>query len=79
MGCFLPQRRFTSLTQVLQSRWVRVRRHSACAVNSYPKGILALSPGLRGTSYPGKPHPILPNPNGVASMRDGTTDATPLG
>ena len=50
-----------------------VRRHldfvySAVPVASEnPNGIPPRSPGLRGTSYPGKPRPNGANPNGAAS------------
>jgi hypothetical protein len=35
--------------------------------SSNPDGIVAFSPGLRGTSYPGKTTAANPNPNGVAA------------
>ena len=43
-----------------------------------PKGILSLSPGLRGASYPGKKWVEATNPNGVAALR-GKPVATPSG
>jgi len=43
-----------------------------------PKGIPAQSPGLRGTSYPGKSGQKANNPNGVAA-RWRNFGATPLG
>jgi hypothetical protein len=33
-----------------------------------PEGIVSSSPGLRGTSYPGRTAHTTPNPNGVASF-----------
>ncbi len=44
-----------------------------------PNGAMSLSPGLRGTSYPGKPSQQFNNPEGVAATSTRTVDATPLG
>jgi hypothetical protein len=38
---------------------------------SNPKGIAALSPGLRGTSYPGKNGKVIFNLNEVAAEMSG--------
>jgi hypothetical protein len=45
----------------------------------YPNGVTAFSPGLRGTSYPGKASRTFNNPEGVAATGAYTIDATPLG
>ena len=45
------------------------------SISVYPKGIASSSPGLRGTSYPGKGRKTFSNPIGVASGMA----ATPLG
>ena len=44
-----------------------------------PNGIPSLSPGLRGTSYPGSRSCSPFNPNGVASSAAHPAAATPLG
>jgi len=53
--------------------WVRPQEN--------PNGILQQSPGLRGTSYPGKARPIENNPARVAARGNGQRNkaATPLG
>ena len=43
-----------------------------------PNGIPAQSPGLRGTSYPGKARPHAANPNGVVAVRR-TEGRNPVG
>jgi hypothetical protein len=45
----------------------------------HPNGVTAFSPGLRGTSYPGKPFRKFNNPERVAATGARTIDATPLG
>jgi hypothetical protein len=44
-----------------------------------PQRATSFNPGLRGTSYPGKPSPRIINPNGVAAIGACRDDATPLG
>ena len=44
-----------------------------------PNGVMAFSPGLRGTSYPGKSSRKFNNPEGVEAAGTRTVDATPLG
>src|SRR2546426_9681247 len=48
------------------------------SVKSYPEGIVSVSPGLRGTSYPGSQVANISNPERVASCGS-RFDATPLG
>ena len=52
------------------------RKGAACFC---PNGAASISPGLRGTSYPGFIGKKRPNPNGVAANRAAGEDATPLG
>jgi hypothetical protein len=41
--------------------------HKFSATEANPEGIVSSSPGLRGTSYPGKTVPGTANPNGVVA------------
>jgi hypothetical protein len=53
-----------ALSAIRKLKWTEVR---APALSADPKGIVSLSPGLRGTSYPGLACVSRNNPNGVAS------------